>query len=99
MPRLLHLLDIGGTDPADDGHEMIRNVGLRRRGLDVGRQGLPDLLAVGAVVDDDRHALLRQPGDLVWSDLAAHQSSVVKLADHSDLIWLRRPSPRSIRNN
>src|ERR1700750_2599452 len=78
---------------------MVGDVGLRGGGLDVGSEGLTRLFAIGAIVDDDRHAVLRQPGDLMRSDLAAHQCSVVELADHGILIWLWRPTPRSGRNN
>ena len=56
-----------------------------RRRLDIGSQRLARLLAVGPVVDQYRHAVLRQPGDLFRSDLAAHQSPVVELADHRSI--------------
>src|SRR5438270_8978230 len=82
--RLLHHLDVGRADAADDRHEPISDPGLLRRGLDLGCARLPRRLEIGTVVDQHSDALRREPGDLLGSDLAAHQSTIVELADH----WL-----------
>src|SRR5207248_1296893 len=80
--RLLHHLNVGGTDAADDRHETVSDPGLLGRGLDLRCLRLTRLLEIGAVVDQHGDALCRQPGDLLGSNLAAHQGALVELADH-----------------
>src|SRR3954469_16481011 len=79
----LHRLDVGGTDAASNGHEAIGDSGLGGRCLDFRSKRLVRLLSVGAVIDQDGDALLRQPGDFLRTDLAAYQGAIVELADHA----------------
>src|SRR6185369_5196951 len=74
-----------------------------RRSLDVRGERLVRLFAVRPVVDQHRHALLRQLGDLLGVDLPTYQSSVVELALHdltcrarSDLNE-RAPGPKRVQ--
>ena len=60
------------TDSAQDRNESIGDSGLGGGVLDLARERLACFLAVRPVVDEHRYALLRQPGDLVRRDLAAH---------------------------
>src|SRR4051794_6630515 len=57
----LHFLNVGRTDAADDRDEAVADPGRGGGVLDLAREWLPGLFAVGPVVDQHGHALLRQP--------------------------------------
>src|SRR5437868_9562622 len=88
--RLLHRLDVGRADAADDRHIPVGDTGGCGGILDVTGERLPGLLAVGSVVDQHGNALFRQPGDLVRRELTAHHHLVVELTDHD--LTLAAPS-------
>src|SRR3982750_182883 len=85
LERLLHHVDVRRADAARDGNVVVCNPGAGCRFLYVAGGGLVRFLAVGAIVDQHGYALLRQPGDFLYSDLAADQSAIVELADHQAL--------------
>ena len=88
---LLHRLDVGGTDAADDRDEAVGDARLRRRCLDIGRARLARLLAVRPVIDQYRNAAAASPATssgAIWPLTGVRSSSwrIIGLSALSGLI-------------
>src|SRR5213075_3125608 len=92
MERLAHCLDVGWSHAACDGIMSVIDTCCFRRLFDFIARRLADILAIGAVVDDQRDARFLERRDILRRDLAIDQGLLVKLPVHRS-----SPSPGPAR--